>query len=154
MTDYPLSVLLKIRENEKDAAVATYAQASMARAHARDALEVLKSQKAQLNALRHQAREQRSNQTDILQIRAFSEYVVGLEREEADVDLEILGAIQHLEAMEAALGEARAAMAKAETELNAVVSHQENWQQERRAELAKKAAEALDDLAIQRWSQS
>jgi flagellar export protein FliJ len=154
MTDYPLTVLLKIRETEKDSAVATYAQASNLRAQARDALERLKAEKARLVACRDRAREQRTDATEVLQIRAFSDYVLGLEREQAACDLDLSAAARDLERAEAALSEARRNMAKAETELNAVVSHQEKWQQERRAELAKKAAEALDDLAIQRWSQS
>ncbi len=154
MTDYPLSVLLKIRETEKDAAIAAYANASTVRGQASGALELLKSEKAKLEARRHDAREQRTNETEILQIRALSDYVSGLEREDAANDIEILQAVKNLELADAELSEARRLMAKAETELNAVVSHQEKWQQERRAELAKKAAEALDDLAIQRWGQS
>lgn len=154
MSDYPLTVLLKIRENEKDAAIAAYAQASNSRAQARAELESLQAKQTTLTTRRQEAREMRSNAADIAQIRAISEYVAGLELESADLEIKIASAAHGLELAEAILSQKRTEMAKAETELNAVVSHQEKWQQERRAELAKKAAEALDDLAIQRWSQS
>ncbi len=154
MSEYPLTVLLKIRESEKDAAIAAYALASNTRAQARTELESLQAEQAASKTRRQEAREMRSTEADILQIRAISEYVAGLELEIAECDTKIAAAADALELAEAALSQRRKDMAKAETELNAVVSHQEKWQQERRAEVAKKAAEALDDLAIQRWSQS
>ncbi len=154
MSEYPLTVLLKIREGEKDAAIAAYAQASNLRAQARTELESLQAEQVELTTRRQEAREMRSNADDIQQIRSISEYVAGLELESADLDIKIAAAAHGLELAEVALTEKRREMAKAETELNAVVSHQDKWQQERKAELAKKAAEALDDLAIQRWSRS
>jgi flagellar export protein FliJ len=154
MSEYPLTVLLKIRESEKDAAIAAYAQASKSRAQARAILDSLQAEQAKLTTRRQDARETRSNAADIQQIQAISEYVAGLVIQSADCETKIAAAAEALDLSEVVLSQKRSEMAKAETALNAVVSHQEKWQQERRAELAKKAAEALDDLAIQRWSQS
>ena len=152
MSKYPLSVLVKMRETARDQAVTVYAASTARRQAAQQAPDVATAGHQRLSAAHARARQNRSEETDLSQLSAWSDFIDGLEAEiRAQVQV-VDAARSDLSVAEAHLAETRRAMALAEKELQAVQQHQEKWQGERNAATAKRAADALDDLAIQRWS--
>lgn len=154
MTKYPLSVVIQMRETAKDEAVAAYANAMNERQSAQARLDAAVAHDADLRAEQTSARQKRTEETDFTLLRSWSDYVDGLEVQICEHQSVIERAREELTQAEMNVKTARNDVATAEKELKAVEKHREKWQEEQRAAQAKKAADALDDLAIQRWSKS
>ncbi|MFP4598345.1 MAG: hypothetical protein ACOC9W_01060 [Persicimonas sp.] len=154
--NYDLQVLLELREREQEEAEDEYAQelAELKRredfvAKKRADLEAAVARRREACA-RHDQRVS-SGEATLAQMNTFETYVSGLRSDELGIEESIERAQRAVEQQKEAIARAKAELIEATRELEAVVKHKDNWQEEQAAVQQRRQSAAMDEVAARRW---
>lgn len=158
MNDYPLATLRKIREQERDQAEQAYAETlrdqERLAAQVRQEEARLESARQAVVSAQEEARRARSGDeilmTDIGLHREFERALKDdVVRAEESVRTAERAAQEHQKSV---VQKALKAFQEAQKAVMAVEKHFEGWKAEQDLEADRKAADALDEIAIRGWS--
>ncbi len=157
--EYELKVLLELRERARDEAQDAYTeQLQVQHTREREAQDA----RQRLREFHEDAARQRASfdekvrggEVGIAQLAMFEDYQRGQRAHAAELEAAIKRADAAVAAQRQQVERAQQALTDADTQLEAVLSHQAAWQRERDHERQRKEEAAMDDVAARLWKEN
>lgn len=153
--EYPLEVLLEMRERERDEAQTTLSQ-EMADLERRQ--RTVREKTAELEEVRERRVEARDAADQaigagisVARMQVSDEYQLGLEVEEQTARGRVDEAMQEVARQRRSVEKARGALEAAQKELLAVEKHHAKWKEEQDVVAKRKASSEMDEIAMRLW---
>ena len=154
--EYQLRVLLELRQNEREAAEAHYAEVLHLYHRAGEAVRRHQERHRQLVELRRKKTREFDQAavvgvTELASLQGFDSYLAGLQDQEEAVLEEVEQARAEQFQSQARMRRAHEEMLAAIKAQQAVTKHFEKWQQEQQQQARRKEANRMDDVAARIW---
>lgn len=158
-SDYPLATLLDLRKRAREDAEQTYGDANVALERARRHESGLQARLEEAILTRKERcavfdEAMAARPTSALERRRFEAYLDGLRLDEDHLRTDIEEARAAVNRARTLADAAREALMEAIRQQKAVERHHEQWLEERKLELERKQADAMDDIAARIWQES
>lgn len=154
--EYQLSVLLELRAQAKEQAEQKHLDETLElqrrQGAAQQARQTLKdAERARQDACDNFDRQLGQSDFNIAAVRAFDDYVRGMQQNERVLADKIIEADRAVELQRQSIKRAHEALIQAVKELEAVVAHHQEWKQEQALLTQRKQSDAMDEIAARLW---